>query len=172
MPRLGTGARRGCGHQRPRYGDARRGGAVPVDQRPGQGSSSRGGEGRRRSCRYPRRAAHRRVRLGGGRGARRLTAVVAGDLGGAGELTKSFDGAEGIAHQYPQHAQQIIAAARQSFVHGQDWAYAAGIVAVALGAVLVFVAFPGCREEKRLLAEYHSATSPSAARPERLIRPE
>ncbi|HVM65062.1 MAG TPA: MFS transporter [Acidimicrobiales bacterium] len=72
------------------------------------------------------------------------------------ELTKSFDGAADIAKQYPQYSQQIIAAAKQSFTHGQDWAYAAGIIAVAIGAVIVWFFFPMGPEEKRLLEEYHA----------------
>lgn len=72
------------------------------------------------------------------------------------QLTKSFSGAESIAQQYPQYSDQIIAAAKQSFVDGQDWAYVAGIVAVALGAVLVRTMFPGRDDEQRLLAEYQA----------------
>ena len=41
---------------------------------------------------------------------------------------------------------------RQSFVDGADWAYVAGIVAILLGAVLVFFFFPKMRREKELLA--------------------
>lgn len=72
------------------------------------------------------------------------------------ELTKSFQGATQIAKQYPQYSQSIIAAAKQSFVHGQDWAYAAGIIAVVVGATIVFFLFPKGSDEKRLLAEYHA----------------
>ena len=57
--------------------------------------------------------------------------------------------------QYPQYADQIIAAAKESFLEGDDWAYTAGIVAVLLGAALVFFMFPKHDEERRLLAEYH-----------------
>ncbi|HTY71224.1 MAG TPA: MFS transporter [Actinomycetes bacterium] len=71
------------------------------------------------------------------------------------ELTKSFDGATDIAKQYPQYSNQIIAAAKQSFLQGQHWAYSVGIIAVAVGAVLVYFFFPKGAEEKRLLAEYH-----------------
>ncbi len=73
------------------------------------------------------------------------------------QLTKSFSGAESIAQQYPQYADQIVAAAKQSFVDGQDWAYAAGIVAVVLGAVLVWFMFPSRDDEQRLLAEYQES---------------
>jgi hypothetical protein len=70
------------------------------------------------------------------------------------ELTRSFASAEATAQQYPQHADQITAAARQSFTDGQNWAYLAGIVAIVLGAVLVATCFPKRDEEKRLLAEF------------------
>ena len=48
------------------------------------------------------------------------------------QLTKSFAGAEAVAQQYPQYASQITAAAKQSFLDGDQWAYTAGLVAVAL----------------------------------------
>ena len=65
------------------------------------------------------------------------------------QLTKSFAGAEAVAQQYPQYASQITAAAKQSFLDGDQWAYTAGIVAVVLGAVLVFFMFPRKDEEQR-----------------------
>ncbi|UDY36962.1 MFS transporter [Dermatobacter hominis] len=71
-----------------------------------------------------------------------------------GELTKSFSSAANTATHYPQYSQQIIDAARDSFVKGQDWAYTAGIVAVLLGAAIVFVCFPRREREAELLAEY------------------
>ncbi|HSF60204.1 MAG TPA: MFS transporter [Gaiellaceae bacterium] len=73
------------------------------------------------------------------------------------QLTKSFAGAETVAEQYPQYADRIIAAAKTSFLQGDQWAYAAGLVAIALGAVLVFFLFPKKEDEERLLAEYHAA---------------
>ncbi|MCU0311745.1 MAG: MFS transporter [Acidimicrobiales bacterium] len=82
-----------------------------------------------------------------------------------GQLTKSFSGAEAIAAQYPQYAQQIVAGARQSFVEGQDWAYVAGIAFVVAGAALVFLLFPKRDAERALLAEYaaEDAAGQSAA---------
>ena len=65
------------------------------------------------------------------------------------QLTKSFAGAESVAEQYPQYASQITAAAKQSFLDGDQWAYAAGVVAVVLGAALVMFLFPRKREERR-----------------------
>jgi EmrB/QacA subfamily drug resistance transporter len=72
------------------------------------------------------------------------------------QLTKSFAGAEQIAEQYPQYASEITAAAKQSFLDGADWAYTAGIVAIVLGATLVFFLFPKKEREEELLAEYHA----------------
>jgi DHA2 family multidrug resistance protein-like MFS transporter len=71
-------------------------------------------------------------------------------------LEKSFSSAANLAEQYPQYAKPIIAAARSSFVDGSDWAYLAGIVAILLGAVLVFFMFPKKDKEQELLAQYHA----------------
>jgi MFS family permease len=82
------------------------------------------------------------------------------------QLTKSFAGAEAVAQQYPQYAAQITAAARQSFLDGDEWAYTAGIVAVLIGAALVYFLFPDKGEEERLLRRYHAEDAGSAeARP-------
>jgi hypothetical protein len=71
-------------------------------------------------------------------------------------LTKSFAGAEEVAAQHPQYATQITAAAKTSFLQGDQWAYLAGIVAIALGAALVFFLFPRKDEETTLLAAYQA----------------
>ena len=71
------------------------------------------------------------------------------------QLTKSFAGAEAVAAQHPQYADAIVAGAKEAFLQGDDWAYTAGVVAVLLGAVLVFFMFPRHEEEEQLLAEYH-----------------
>lgn len=73
------------------------------------------------------------------------------------QLERSFASAEATAQQYPRYADQITAAAKQSFVDGQDWAYLAGIVAVVLGAALVWFSFPRRDEERDLLASYAAA---------------
>ncbi len=71
-----------------------------------------------------------------------------------GELTKSFSSAADLATQYPGHSEQIIAAAKASFLQGDAWAYSAGIVAIALGAALVFFFFPKRDEERAMLERY------------------
>jgi len=73
------------------------------------------------------------------------------------ELTKSFSSAADTASRYPTSVQdQIIAAAKTAFLQGDQWAYLAGIVAVVLGAALVFLMFPKRDEERRLLAVYQA----------------
>jgi DHA2 family multidrug resistance protein-like MFS transporter len=78
-----------------------------------------------------------------------------------GELTKSFSSAADVANQYPHYSSQIIAAARHAFLQGDQWAYTAGIVAILLGALLVFFKFPRKEEEQRLLASYQQQDSAS-----------
>jgi MFS transporter, DHA2 family, multidrug resistance protein len=74
-----------------------------------------------------------------------------------GVLTKSFASAADLAQHYPPSARQsIIEAAKTSFLQGDQWAYLAGIVAVILGALLVFFMFPKGEEEKRMLAEFQA----------------
>jgi EmrB/QacA subfamily drug resistance transporter len=75
------------------------------------------------------------------------------------QLTKSFAGAETIAEQYPQYASQITAAAKQSFLDGDQWAYTAGLVAVLLGALLVYFMFPKKDEEEEMLARFNAEDS-------------
>ena len=88
-----------------------------------------------------------------------------------GELTKSFASAADTAQQYPQYQDQIIAAAKQSFLQGDEWAYLAGIIAIVIGGVLVFFLFPRREREQQLLAAYHAqdaapAGAPAGAPPE------
>ncbi len=70
-------------------------------------------------------------------------------------LTMSYAGAMSVAEQYPQYATQITAAAKQSFLAGDQQAYIAGILAVLIGAALVFFVFPKHERETDLLEEYH-----------------
>jgi MFS family permease len=79
------------------------------------------------------------------------------------ELTKSFSSAVDTAQRYPTQVQdQIVAAAKSSFLQGDQWAYLAGIVAVLLGAALVFLKFPRRADERRLLAAYHAEDTAGA----------
>ena len=83
------------------------------------------------------------------------------------ELTKSFSSAADAAKQYPMHAEQIIAGAKSAFLKGDEWAYAAGIIAVLIAAALVFVKFPKHGEERRLLAQYDAQAGGGAGAQER-----
>jgi MFS transporter, DHA2 family, multidrug resistance protein len=69
----------------------------------------------------------------------------------------SFAGAQAVAAQYPQWADQIIAGAKVAFLAGDQSAYLAGIIAILVGAALVIFFFPKKEKEHKLLREYHAA---------------
>jgi DHA2 family multidrug resistance protein-like MFS transporter len=73
----------------------------------------------------------------------------------ASQLELSYAGASTIAQQYPQYADQITEAAKSAFLQGDQSAYIAGILAVLLGAVMVYLFFPKADQEKKMLTEYH-----------------
>jgi MFS transporter, DHA2 family, multidrug resistance protein len=91
------------------------------------------------------------------------------------QLTKSFASASQIAERYPQYSQPIIEGAKSSFLAGADWAYAAGIIAILVGAVIVFFLFPKREQELQLLAAYHaedtkrSSVAPEPIKPARQV---
>lgn len=65
---------------------------------------------------------------------------------------------------YPTSVQDnIVAGAKTAFLQGDQWAYLAGIVAVVLGAVLVWLKFPRRDEERRLLAAYQAEEAAESA---------
>ena len=62
------------------------------------------------------------------------------------ELTKSFSSAADTASRYPASQQDaIISGAKTAFLQGDQWAYTAGIVAILIGATLVFFMLPEAR---------------------------
>ncbi len=69
-------------------------------------------------------------------------------------LTKSFSGASVVAERYPQYSEQIIAAARDAFVHGDAKAFAVAIIAVLAGAAVVAIWYPNAHDERELMREY------------------
>ena len=71
------------------------------------------------------------------------------------QLELSYSSAADLAGQYPQYANQILSAAKSSFLKGDQWAYTAGLVAVLIGAGLVFFFFPKKEREEALRAEFH-----------------
>ena len=96
------------------------------------------------------------------------------------ELTKSFSSAADTAQRYPQYAKRHHCRRRSRRSYRVDqWAYIAGIVAIVLGAILVFFFFPKKAEEERLLAEYQAhddsrragSTASDARSPETTVNP-
>lgn len=77
-------------------------------------------------------------------------------------LAMSYAGAQSVAAEYPQYASQITSAAKASFLAGDAYAYMAGIIAVLIGAALVFYLYPKREEEHKLLNQYHAEDEPSA----------
>ncbi|MDI1463862.1 MFS transporter [Catellatospora sp. KI3] len=79
------------------------------------------------------------------------------------ELQKSFGSAADTAARYPAYSEQIIAAAQQAFLSGDQWAYSAAMLAIAVGIVLVATLFPRHDAELALLAAYARADRPARA---------
>lgn len=76
-------------------------------------------------------------------------------------LQRSYGSAEQLAAKYPEYSQQIIEAARVSFLSGADWAYAAGIITMILGMFIVVFFFPKREREIELYAKYAQGSSTS-----------
>ena len=66
------------------------------------------------------------------------------------ELQLSYSSAADLAAQYPQYSTQILSAAKQSFLDGDQLAYLAGLGAVLIGFGLVYFIFPRKDEELRM----------------------
>jgi MFS transporter, DHA2 family, multidrug resistance protein len=81
-------------------------------------------------------------------------------------LQLSFASAENLAAQHPQSAAQITAAAKSSFLDGDQWAYLAALIAVLVGMALVFRFFPRKDEEEALRTRYHAADTGGAGVPD------
>jgi hypothetical protein len=87
------------------------------------------------------------------------------------QLQLSYASAENLAATNPKYADQINAAAQSSFLDGDQWAYAAALVAVFIGMVLVFRFFPRKEEEQALRAAYHAEDSGAAPGVQTTSRP-
>ena len=72
------------------------------------------------------------------------------------QLQLSYASAVDLANQNPQYASQITAAAKSSFLDGDQLAYLAGLGAVVIGAGLTFFFFPRKDEEERLRAAFQA----------------
>jgi DHA2 family multidrug resistance protein-like MFS transporter len=79
-------------------------------------------------------------------------ALITSDMGSA--LKKSFGSAEDMAKQYPAYSEAIVAAAKQSFLDGAQWAYASGIAVMVLGVIITWFFFPRKDRERELYASY------------------
>lgn len=69
-------------------------------------------------------------------------------------LSASFSSAADVAAQYPNYANAIFEAARQSFLDGAGWAYTIGAACVLAGGLLVFVLFPRRTQADAMFATY------------------
>lgn len=70
------------------------------------------------------------------------------------QLRSSFSSAQQLATQYPDYADQIVQAARDSFLQGAQWAYAVGVLTMLVGILVVVLWYPRRDHEAALLAEY------------------
>jgi MFS transporter, DHA2 family, multidrug resistance protein len=81
------------------------------------------------------------------------------------QLQLSYASAANLAEQNPEYSTQIMTAAKQSFLDGDQLAYLAGLGAVIIGIGLTFFVFPKKDEELRLRAEFQAEDSePGAGR--------
>jgi MFS transporter, DHA2 family, multidrug resistance protein len=78
------------------------------------------------------------------------------------QLQLSFASAEDLASKHPHNASQITAAAQSSFLQGDQWAYLAAMIAVAIGMALVFKFFPKKKQENELRNAYHAQDTAAA----------
>lgn len=69
-------------------------------------------------------------------------------------LSASYASAAQVATQYPAYANEIIAAAKTSFLQGANLSYLVGGLAIVLGALLLALRLPGKVKEKALLDIY------------------
>ena len=72
------------------------------------------------------------------------------------QLQLSYASAANLAEQNPQYSDQIISAARSSFLEGDQLAYLAGLVAVVIGGALTFFVFPKKEDEDQMRAAFHA----------------
>ena len=86
------------------------------------------------------------------------------------QLQLSFASAQDVAAHHPAQASQIVAAAKQSFLQGDQWAYLGAMGAVVAGMALVYRFFPRKEHEEALRAAYEAGNADADA-PERSETP-
>ena len=72
------------------------------------------------------------------------------------QLQLSYASAADLAAANPQYSTQIVTAAKQSFLDGDQTAYLAGLGAVIIGMGLTYFIFPKKDEEAKLHAKFHA----------------
>lgn len=70
------------------------------------------------------------------------------------QLQASYGSASDVAGKFPQYAQQILEAAKQSFMEGSHMAVYAGIAAVLVGGLVILFGFPTKQGEIDLTDKY------------------
>lgn len=78
------------------------------------------------------------------------------------QLQLSYASAAELAEQDPQYSDQIISAARSSFLEGDQLAYIAGLVAVVIGGALTYFVFPKKEDEEKMRAAFHAEDQASS----------
>ncbi|MFN8622542.1 MAG: MFS transporter [Chloroflexota bacterium] len=78
------------------------------------------------------------------------------------ELQLSYASAADLAAQYPENADAILAAAKSSFLQGDQLAYLAGLGAVIIGMGLTFFVFPKKEDELKLRASFQAEDAAAA----------
>ena len=132
-------------------------GSVPGH--PGRHGVGHGGPparpGRRHHAVDPRRAAHCRLRGGRRRCHRRRRPTPTRSPTACSRSCRSRSRAPRTSPSSTRSTPtRSSRRPKTSFLDGADWAYIAGIVAIVLGAILVFFMFPKKDDEVRLLAQY------------------
>lgn len=79
------------------------------------------------------------------------------------QLRMSFASAADVAKQFPQYADQIVSAAKTSFLDGSHWAFLLGAIAVLVGAVVVLFGMPNKNRETTLTEEYEAEDAKQTA---------
>jgi MFS family permease len=79
------------------------------------------------------------------------------------QLQLSYASAADLAAQNPAYSDQIISAARSSFLAGDQTAYLAGLAAVLLGGAVTYLEFPKRDDESRMRADFQAADERASA---------
>ena len=74
----------------------------------------------------------------------------------AGFVFSDAERRQGESLSVPERSYAAKFAAKEAFLAGDQYAYIAGILAVLLGAALVFFKFPRPDDERKLLLQYQS----------------